>query len=93
MRDGRKQGERNMSENLERVEGFAELFHHYYSALAPDFGCPIEEKPDWQELTLNERRRFVAATRLALIEAASRTSHHEYAPLRHEGTEGRECGC
>ena len=82
-----------MSVNLEQIEGFAELFHHYYSALAPDFGCPVEEKPEWRELTLNERRRIVAATRLALIEAESSTSSDETIAPVHQGTEGRECGC
>ena len=82
-----------MSVNLERVEGFAELFHHYYSALAPDFGCAGDEKPDWRDLTLNERRRFVAATRLALIEAGTQTDGEHKVTGAREGTEGRECGC
>ena len=82
-----------MSANLERVEGFAELFHRYYSALAADFGCPVDERSDWRELPLNERRRIVAATRLALIDAGSPGSGDGNMLLRHEGTEGRECGC
>ena len=82
-----------MSVNLERVEGLAELFHHYYSALAPDFGCPVEDKPEWRELTPNERRRIVAATRLALIEAGTPASSDQHMAPIHQGTEGRECGC
>jgi len=90
---GKQKRDNTMSVNLERVEGFAELFHHHYSALAPDFGCPVEEKPEWRKLTLNERRRIVAATRLALIEAGTPTTSDERMTLGHQGTEGRECGC
>jgi len=83
-----------MSGNRESVEGFAELFHHYYSALAPDFGCPPEEKAEWDELMPNERRRLVAATRLALIEVDARESCQPPPTVAgREGTEGRECGC
>jgi hypothetical protein len=83
-----------MSVNLERVEGFAELFHHYYLALAPDFECSTGDKPEWQDLAMNERRRFVAATRLALMEAGSQSNdNHHLKEDRRFGTEGRECGC
>jgi len=70
------------------------LFHHYYQALAPDFECSPDNKPEWNELALNERRRFVAATRLALMEAGSRPDIYQpYGNHRRVGTEGRECGC
>jgi hypothetical protein len=86
-----------MSVNLERVEGFAELFHHYYQALAPDFECSAGDKgdkPEWHDLGLNERRRFVAATRLALMEAGSQPDDHPSGNEgRRFGSEGRECGC
>lgn len=83
-----------MSVNLERVEGFAELFHHYYQALAPDFGTSPSMTPEWHDLAINERRRFVAATRLALIEAGSRSDKGSGSEEdRRFGTEGRECGC
>lgn len=82
-----------MSIDLDRVEGFAELFHHYYSALAPDFGGLPEEKPEWESLTFNERRRLVAATRLALMEVSARSDEDHSRPVSRQGTEGRECGC
>ncbi|MFZ0707241.1 MAG: hypothetical protein WAM71_16700 [Candidatus Korobacteraceae bacterium] len=83
-----------MAMNLEQVEGFAELFHHYYSALAPDFGCAEVEANDWDSLPANERRRFVAATRLALQESEScfEWQTRRSSPGRSD-TEGRECGC
>lgn len=85
----------SMTMNLEQVEGFAELFHHYYSALAPDFGCAEVHSADWNTLPANERRHLVAATRLALQESEScpgggqarQNTRAQY------GTEGRECGC
>jgi len=82
-----------MAMNLEKVEGFAELFHHYYSALAPDFGCSEDEATDWDRLPANERRRFVAATRLALQESESCESQARRSSPGQFGTEGRECGC
>ena len=83
-----------MSVNLERVEGFAELFHHYYQALAPDFDASPTTTPEWPDLAVNERRRFVAATRLALMEAGSLSANNHRVEEEHRfGTEGRECGC
>jgi len=84
----------SMAMNLEQVEGFAELFHHYYSALAPDFECSEAQELDWERLPANERRRFVAATRLALQESeSSRESQTQGSSPGLSGTEGRECGC
>jgi len=84
-----------MSIHLERVEGFAELFHHYYTALAPDFAGDEQREAEWRDLTVNERRRFIAATRLALIEADSGPSNGKLSAAEppYRGTEGRECGC
>jgi len=83
-----------MSVDLERVEGFAELFHHYYQALAPDFDASPDTSPEWHDLATNERRRFVAATRLALMEAGSHSDNtYRSEDKRRFGTEGRECGC
>jgi hypothetical protein len=83
-----------MAMNLEQVKGFAELFHHYYSALAPDFGCAEAQDLDWERLPANERQRFVAATRLALQESESCLDRQarRSSPAQ-SGTEGRECGC
>lgn len=83
-----------MASNLNRIENFAESFHHYYSALAPDFDCAGNGESDWHMLPPNERRRFVAATRLALLEAESFPDPSEGTEhARARGAEGRECGC
>ncbi len=85
-----------MAASIDKVEGFAELFHHYYTALASDFECEARESPEWRELLPKERRRFVAATRLALLEAGSAGLHNDgQAPSasHNAGSEGRECGC
>ncbi len=85
-----------MSAHTDRVEGFAELLHHYYTALASDFDCQAEESADWRELTPNERRRFVAATRLALMEAGTVSVNGDQqsdSACPNSGSVGRECGC
>jgi hypothetical protein len=85
-----------MAAHSNRVEGFAELFHHYYTALASDFDCRGEEGPGWGELSPNERKRLVAATRLALMEAGSAAAPPDEqadAIRQNTGSEGRECGC
>jgi hypothetical protein len=83
----------NMASNLEQAEDFAELFHHYYKALAPDFGCP-QSQTEWEMLPINERQGLVAATRLALLESRSYPEWHQQRQNPFvQGTEGRECGC
>lgn len=83
-----------MAVNWEHAKGFAELFHHYYSALAPDFGCAEVRIPDWERLPANERQLFVAASRLALEESESCVdSQLRQSSPGQSGTEGRECGC
>jgi len=55
-------------------EQFAKLFHHYSEALVPDSGCAGRSHSDsWSEIPVGERRRMVAAARLALLELASST--------------------
>jgi hypothetical protein len=85
-----------MSVDEKAIEGFAELFHHYHGALAPDFGCGIAEDVEWHELSNNERRRFVAAMRLALLEVQAPSVGNQpniFTTWPSGGTEGRECGC
>jgi len=83
-----------VSVNVDRIEGFAELFHHYYTALASDFGCAPSQQPEWSELERNERKRLIAATRLALMDATSQTQGETAGrAFANHGTEGRECGC
>lgn len=76
------------------VETFAESFYRFHDALAPDFGCG--SAAEWDELAANERKRFVAAARLAFLELDVQPDgpHAELArDWASGGTEGRECGC
>ena len=50
-------------------ERFAELFHHYQQALAPDLAFAGDENDaHWERLPRQERIRSIAAARLALQE-------------------------
>lgn len=78
------------------TENFAELFYHYHNALAPDFGCDECTQVDWKELTSNERRRAIAAARLAVLELQSEAAgnmQNIFTTWPSGGTEGRDCGC
>jgi len=53
-------------------EQLAELFHHYHQALASDFDCeggPTSEA--WDRVPQTEKKRLVAAARLALLELSA----------------------
>ncbi len=53
-------------------EQLARLFHHYHQVLAPDFGTEHPaHSPAWQDVSSQERCRFVSAARLALLELAT----------------------
>ena len=85
-----------MSVDEKALESFAALFHHYHSALAPDFGCSAESEVEWKELTSNERKCAVAAARLAVIEMQSEPTGkvpNIFTSWPLNGTEGRDCGC
>jgi hypothetical protein len=54
------------------VEQFAQLFHHYYEALAPDFtAAGLTRAATWPELPPEERKHMTAAVRLALLDLSS----------------------
>jgi hypothetical protein len=87
-----------MSVEMVMPEKLAMLVHHYREALAPDFGCRASLSPEWEELSQDERRRMVAATRLALLDLqveVSRGISSEHPPIPGflGGSEGKECGC
>jgi hypothetical protein len=75
-------------------EQFARLFHHYHEALAADFGFANGSHPDsWSEVPVGERRRMVAAARLALLELVSSTDE-ENSRRRYFAKPGQaEWGC
>lgn len=82
-------------------EGFAESLHHFYQALAQDFGCA--ERPSreaWERVSPQERSCLIAATRLALLEVASQkpgnkeATDHEFDSRRYFAKPGEaEWGC
>ena len=56
-------------------ERLAELFHHYHQALTPEMsGKGSEGHGSWKEVSPQEKKRLVAAARLALLELESITS-------------------
>lgn len=79
------------------VEAFAESFYRYHEALAPDFGCGNASDNEWEHLSSNQRKRFVAAARLALSAVQSDKGGESrgelYCDWSGGGTEGSECGC
>jgi len=60
------------------AEQLAELLHHYQQEIGPDLDCA--SKPNaaaWEQIPQRERRRLVAATRLALLELAATVTERE----------------
>ena len=56
-------------------ERLAELFHHYHQALTPEIsGKGSEGQGSWKEVSPQEKKRLIAAARLALLELESMTS-------------------
>ena len=53
------------------AEQLAELFHHYYEALAPDFDGSHGRLAAWPEVSPQERSHLTAAVRLALLDLGS----------------------
>ena len=76
------------------AEQLAELFHHYHEALGPDsHGMGKSNTEVWKQVTEPERRRLVAAARLALMELAS-TAKEPEDPRRYFAKPGEaEWGC
>jgi len=53
-------------------EQLAELFHHYHQALASDFDCEGSPNSEaWDRVPQTEKKRLVAAARLALLELSA----------------------
>jgi hypothetical protein len=61
-----------MSINEVSAEELAELFHHYHQALGPDVSDTTEATLEsWEQMSQQEKKRMVAAVRLAILEMAS----------------------
>jgi len=60
------------------AEQLAELFHHYHQALAPE-SRSLSKAPckTWNDVPAPERKRMVAAARLALLELVTAASQDE----------------
>jgi hypothetical protein len=85
-----------MSVDEKTIERLAKLVHYYHGALAPDFGCGAARDLEWNELASNERKRSVAAVRLALLEVDSTEDGepaHALGSWQKSSKEGREWGC
>lgn len=60
------------------AEQLAKLFHHYHEALAPDFGCANDPTPEpWEQMPPQEKRRLVAAARLAILDLGATAGEGE----------------
>ena len=75
-------------------ERLAELFHHYHQALTPESsGKGSEGHGSWKEVSPQEKKRLVAAARLALLELESMTSEHAKARQYFAQPGEAEWGC
>jgi hypothetical protein len=53
-------------------EQLAELFHHYHQALGRDSACDSSAEGDpWEQVPVREKKRMIAAVRLALLELSA----------------------
>ena len=67
-------------------EQLARLLHHYHEALAPDAEKAANDNyPSWENTPHPERRRLIAAARLALLELARPSSRE---PRKYYATPG-----
>jgi hypothetical protein len=84
-----------MSINEVSAEQLAELFHNYHQALDPDCGHATKSAHDsWKQISQQEKKRMVAAVRLAILEMASTTRELENSRRRYFATPGEaEWGC
>jgi hypothetical protein len=75
-------------------EQLAELFHHYHQALAPDFGntsTAINEA--WERVPPQEKKRLIAAARLALLELWSKENARDHSKGYFSNPGEAEWGC
>jgi hypothetical protein len=59
-------------------EQLAELFHRYHQALGADLGCKEKSTLEsWTEVSQTEKKRMIAAARLAILDMASTAMERE----------------
>jgi hypothetical protein len=74
-------------------EQLAELFYLYHEALEEGVAGARSTHPGWSEIAQDERRRMVAAVRLALLDLGV-TAKESAPPRPHFATPGKaEWGC
>ncbi len=58
-------------------ERLAELFHRYHQALATDSQAAPKRSEAWDQVSTPEKRRLIAAARLALLELTTTAKQDE----------------
>jgi hypothetical protein len=76
------------------AEQLAELFHHYHQALEPEQGCNFKSAHEsWTRISRQEKKRLVAAARLALLEMTSTAMERENSRSYYAQPGEAEWGC
>jgi arginyl-tRNA synthetase len=76
------------------AEQLAELFHHYHQALDPEQDCNSKSAHEsWTRISQQEKKRLVAAARLALLEMTSHVMERENSRRYYAHPGEAEWGC
>jgi arginyl-tRNA synthetase len=76
------------------AEQLAELFHHYHQALDPEQACNSNSAHEsWTRISQPEKKRLVAAARLALLEMTSHVMERENSRRYYAHPGEAEWGC
>jgi hypothetical protein len=73
------------------AEQLAELIHLYHEALAEGVAGPKGPHPAWSEVSQQERKRLVAAVRLALLDVGFSAKESAMPNPRFATPEARGC--
>jgi hypothetical protein len=72
------------------VQQFARLFHHYRETLSPEMQ---QDSMTWNAIPTEERRRLVAAARLAIVDLETNTRSEDNARRYFAKPGEAEWGC
>jgi len=76
------------------AEQFVELFHHYHHVLGQDPDAKgARTLEDWRDLPESEKRRMIAAFRLALVELGATEAEKKEARRYYAKPGEAEWGC